>query len=255
MDSLVDPAQNHVTAEHTSVRRAGISLPAIWRAGMRRAGDEGRIITADSGSPDRRVRRTLIRHVRFPRGKQHKIPRRTAGSTVTRWRSEIFFKEDEAGPSHGALPAMIAVRQLQRRGSHRRGHGGARHRETGSPRGCSALPHGQRSGGQQEHAADDDRPWRGCDSEAITSRLSDAGKTADDTGPGRRQSRDSRRVAAVVAIARHQTMPARRDRRCGPAVIVNHGNDARGESGGENRSDDPGAPGGDWGGSAEITSR
>jgi hypothetical protein len=49
----------------------------------------------------------------------------------------------------------------------------------------------------------------------------------------------------MIGIARHQAIPARRDRRCGPAVVVNHRNEGRGERGGGNRRDDPGAPGGD----------
>ena len=173
MDSLVDPAQCHVPAK----------FPAKFRA-IRRTDNKGCISSADSDSPDRRFRVTPIRHLRVAPGEQHKVPARHRERRVIRRHSKALLDEGEAGSPRGAAAVIIAIWQLQRRGRQSRGHGGARHRETGSPRGRPALPHGQRSGGQQEHAADDERPWRGRDSEAITSRLSDAGKTTDDTGPG-----------------------------------------------------------------------
>jgi len=192
MDSLVDPAQCHVPGKFPA------EFPAI-----RRTGNKGCIISANSDSLDRRFRVAPIRHLRVAPGEQHKVPARGGQRRVIRRHSKALLGEGEAGSSRGAAAVIIAIWQLQRRGRQRRGHGGARHRETGSPRGRPSLPHGQRPGGQQEHAADDERPWRGRDSKAITSRLSDAGKTTDDTGPGRRQSRDSRWVAAMIGVARH----------------------------------------------------
>ena len=59
MDSLVDPAQCHVPAQ----------FPAI-----RRTGDKGCIIFANSDSPDHRFRVAPIRYLRGAQGKQHNPP-------------------------------------------------------------------------------------------------------------------------------------------------------------------------------------